>query len=472
MSAVVFAFAAAVSVAAAGRPFTCKERTMHGLSADEEVLAHDGVIGPALRSRSPVFYWRHTRQRRSRREAVCTKDAGWHMASFGSHGVYLDQAAWKCNRVNSRGSPKIDSCVNASIASLPGDWKLQHHVNVTVRGAGYWKWKPYYLLRRLEELRAGDVLVHLDYDLTIRTNLSALFCLGQNARKGVALFHFPCWTDREWSKAELAAELNATDEMLDTAQIYAGVVVLRKTPSAVAFLREWLRVATTGSLSEDAPQWLGGQHPRFVEHRHDQSILSLLSKRRGIKTFPMPTAEHDTRDVWAWDAGFCDAAWPLEDRRGGEAYLPSPFGYVTHYAQMGGLENAARACQRTAGRLTRLPDYVDGDAVLRKITLTDRVQRKIERRGGVRNANRARAWPRQCGATLVAQESVRARCVPNETFGCLRAHLANGTALGDAIWIEGGCRGWFRCEAGVEVRCGRPGHPQSLAMCVCTPGLE
>ena len=95
---------------------------------------------------------------------------------------------------------------------------------------------------QLIQLADGDVLVHLDYDLTITDDASALFCLGQNAERGVALIHFPCWTDRQWSKAELVRALNATDAMLDTAQVYGGVVVLRKTPFAVQFLREWLQV--------------------------------------------------------------------------------------------------------------------------------------------------------------------------------------------------------------------------------------
>mmetsp|Transcript_8516 Transcript_8516/g.28329 ORF Transcript_8516/g.28329 Transcript_8516/m.28329 type:complete len:226 (+) Transcript_8516:89-766(+) len=140
----------------------------------------------------------------------------------------------------------------------------------------------------------GDVLVHLDYDLTITDDASALFCLGQNAERGVALIHFPCWTDRQWSKAELVRALNATDAMLDTAQVYGGVVVLRKTPFAVQFLREWLQVATDPDrdLSEDVPcrrhdppgceqrarrppgcecaEWATPQDPAFREHRHDQ----------------------------------------------------------------------------------------------------------------------------------------------------------------------------------------------------------
>ena len=182
------------------QPFTCKDRTLVNLLPEEEALAHSGIISPALRERSPVYYWQKTGQPISRREAVCTRKGGWHMASFGSHGAFQDLAAWKCGRMAHKGVPKLDSCINVSLASLSTRWRRAHNVTRHSRGAGAWRWKPYYLLRRLESLAMGDVLVHLDYDLTIRTNVSALYCLGQNAEHGVALFHFPCWTDRQYSK--------------------------------------------------------------------------------------------------------------------------------------------------------------------------------------------------------------------------------------------------------------------------------
>ena len=55
------------------------------------------------------------------------------------------------------------------------------------------------------------------------------------------------------------------------------------------------------------------QDASFVEHRHDQSLLSLLAKKRGLKSYPLPTTTHDVRDVWAWEAGYCKPGfeWPL-----------------------------------------------------------------------------------------------------------------------------------------------------------------
>ena len=68
-----------------------------------------------------------------------------------------------------------------------------------------------------------------------------------------------------------------------------------------------------GELATDRLEPGVAQDASFVEHRHDQSLLSLLAKKRGLKSYPLPTTTHDVRDVWAWEAGYCQPGfqWPL-----------------------------------------------------------------------------------------------------------------------------------------------------------------
>eukprot|EP00965_Chrysotila_dentata_P012095 396841-Pleurochrysis_carterae.AAC.1 len=160
------------------------------------------------------------------RAHVALASAGWHAISFGSHGRFAELASWHCTRLQR--TRDLDSCSNLSLASLPAAWVAANHIDVRTRGAGWWRWKPYTILQKLTSMREGEVLVHLDYDLVPTTDLRALFCIGQKVRKGVGAFHMPCHTDRAWTKRELAHEMRATDEMLDTVQIYAGLLVLRK----------------------------------------------------------------------------------------------------------------------------------------------------------------------------------------------------------------------------------------------------
>ena len=103
--------------------------------------------------------------------------------------------------------------------------------------------------------------------------------------------------------------------------------MLRKTPFALRFLREWLSWATSGEHITDA--WdPARQHSGFQQHRHDQSILSLLAKRHRLKTFPLPTAAHDRRDIWAW------------------YHVTKKLAHTSASWLTGGLSFSARACSR------------------------------------------------------------------------------------------------------------------------------
>jgi len=61
----------------------------------------------------------------------------------------------------------------------------------------------------------------------------------------------------------------------------------------------------------------------------------------------MPTAMHDVRDVWAWDAGYCDERfeWPLPSYRPMVRTKAYPRGvYITHYKEMGHMRDSMEDC--------------------------------------------------------------------------------------------------------------------------------
>ena len=191
--------------------FTCRRRDML-LTPDEAALALRGSIAPSLRQRSSSYYWHAvSRDEQAKHEAICTKRAGWHLRTFGSHANWALAAEEKCGakvgvaRLVRRG--ELDSCAARRLEDLPASWRERAGVNNHTRGGGWWRWKPYYLLRELRAVRQGDVMVHTDYDLQLTSQPAALWCLGQNAAQGVATFHFPCLTDRAWTKAEVASAL-------------------------------------------------------------------------------------------------------------------------------------------------------------------------------------------------------------------------------------------------------------------------
>ena len=261
--------------------FTCRGRTMYNLTVEQARLAHGGRVANRLRAKSPVYYWQTTAQRRSLHEAVCQKSSGWHIITFGSHGKFEAKAKDKCRRVSQLRKRVVDSCTALTLGDLPADWARQHGVVLGTLGIGHWRWKAYTILQRLSQLRDGEVLMHADYDLLMAPSptddLSALFCLGANEPRGVAAFHFPCFTDRAWTKAEAAAALNATDAQLDSAQQLAV-----KVPS------------TSCEDSAHAPAWclpsperrLGGLEARRGRMRPPQPAPQLTTSPRCTPTGP------------------------------------------------------------------------------------------------------------------------------------------------------------------------------------------
>ena len=465
--------------------FSCRGRTLR-LSPTEADLALHGVIDASLRYRSSVYYWKHVEppQKRSRHEAVCTKDRRWHLRSFGSHSWWAQAAREKCAFLLSWGA--LDSCSAFDLGDLPLDWRGEHGVNESIRGAGWWRWKPYYLLRELRKLGEGEVLVHVDYDLQFSRQPDALWCIGQNSETGIAAFHMPCLTDRAWCKQEVAASMHATDAMLDTTQLYAGLLAMRRTSFAEQFLEQWLQLVLQDGLATDALSPHVRQHPRFIAHRHDQSILSLLAKQQRVKTYPLPTVDHDIRDVWSWDAGYCKSSftWPLSSYRPRPNIITKayPHGvYISHYKEMGHQRDTMEDCLAKEPQtvLVPLPDYTESAAILAEMKAIKRLEAVVRERGRW-NANGAShgggrftrqrrsggqrlSWfapqtlkhaRHQPPVLLIHQErnakevQEHARCKANTSFGGL---YFEGRPY---MWTKHGeCRGLFECSSTV-LRCG------------------
>lgn len=75
-----------------------------------------------------------------------------------------------------------------------------------------------------------------------------------------------------------------TPEYTEQYQCYAVFLVVKKTSNTVRVLKEWLKYAQNYNIITDAPNVCGKQnYEGVVEHRFDQSILSLLMTKYHVK---------------------------------------------------------------------------------------------------------------------------------------------------------------------------------------------
>jgi hypothetical protein len=164
------------------------------------------------------------------------------------------------------------------------------------RGAGYWLWKPLIILQELLKAEEGDLVVYMDADSEIMSDTSPLLALldGQDVVGFVS-----GETETNATKTDVLVMLNAT-HLRDTRQLYAGLILLRRSWQSIGFVSQWLtycqdRRWMTPIRNTLLPAVLSAQdHPGFFVHRNDQALFSLLYKKWGFKAFPDPTS-NDTR---------------------------------------------------------------------------------------------------------------------------------------------------------------------------------
>lgn len=156
------------------------------------------------------------------------------------------------------------------------------------RGAGYWLWKPYYIVEEIRKLQRDEILVYSDvgrgrpYRLKqIPKNLGALarkhgFVIGPKIPQ-----HGPI---AKWTKRDCFIAMNADrSDIALQPMIQATWSLWTNSTASIDFANTWLQTCCDPRCLTDDPNTLGAlNYEGFVDHRHDQSILSVLAYSEGV----------------------------------------------------------------------------------------------------------------------------------------------------------------------------------------------
>ena len=171
------------------------------------------------------------------------------------------------------------------------EFKLNHNDFIkknNKRGYGYWIWKSYFILKSMSELEDNDFLIYTDCDCFVKdkaygqmkemytlleTNDMIAFQNGQIESK---------WNKEDTVQAVLDT-VNKSKHDLDMSieiqisQFSASIIMMKKTSNIMNMIHLWYKLCSNYHLLDDSPSILPNS-PNFIEHRHDQSIFSLLSR--------------------------------------------------------------------------------------------------------------------------------------------------------------------------------------------------
>jgi len=164
------------------------------------------------------------------------------------------------------------------------------------RGAGYWFWKPYILLKTLENLKDGDFAFYIDSGTDIISDLTPCYKLCEQ-NNGFLIFenragnpHGKVWQNFMWTKRDCFVLMDCnTSTYHQGSQADGAYQLYQKNTKTINFLTEYFNYCTDPRIVTDEPNVTGDNHPQFIDHRHDQSVLSLLAIKNKIKLQPCPS---------------------------------------------------------------------------------------------------------------------------------------------------------------------------------------
>jgi hypothetical protein len=250
-----------------------------------------------------------------------------HLVSFGTPEFAPSvQALARSAEANG-----VDECRAWDVSQLQATPFHEAHRSILTqrRGAGYWLWKPYIIKDALDRARDEDIVVYADAGVTILEPLTPLLELCR-AQGGVLLFagHYDrpgrpnvCAT---WTKRDCFVRLGCDEPVYHRAPMLdAAFLLFARNSRAMSLVDEWLASCVDPRILTDMPNECGRPNlPGFVEHRHDQSVLSLLAARDARPLFRGPSQHGNHCKTEAFRRA---GEWLKEPYDAGAAYASSAY---------------------------------------------------------------------------------------------------------------------------------------------------
>jgi hypothetical protein len=209
------------------------------------------------------------------------------------HVNYADRMYYGSQRLNTDSGKtlcKFDVSLSFNKENLDNSFvQKNNHILNQPRGAGYWLWKPYCIVKALSQMNDNDLLFYTDSGSYFLTSIDPITQIMENTEEKLLLFTLEEFhTHEKWTKRDCFVLMDMDKEpYISCGQILASFVLMKKTKFVIDFMNEWLNYAQDYRLITDSPNECGKpNYANFIDHRHDQSILSLLGRKYNIKTIP------------------------------------------------------------------------------------------------------------------------------------------------------------------------------------------
>lgn len=155
------------------------------------------------------------------------------------------------------------------------------------RGDGYWAWKSYFIYEALKRIEEGDILFYVDAGAEIINHVEPLVKLCKK-QKGILLFS-AVNKNKYWTKKSCFKIMGCNSKKYwESSRVMGGYQIYIKNKRTMKFIKEYLKFSQIKKAIDDSPSFIKN-FKGFVEHRHDQSIVSGLAVKYKIQAFRNPS---------------------------------------------------------------------------------------------------------------------------------------------------------------------------------------
>lgn len=198
---------------------------------------------------------------------------------------HLNRGYFNAQKLNSKTGLEVagfDDVISYGFNSLSEDFKKKHyrHFEYT-RGAGYWVWKPQIIIDALSRVKNDDIVMYSDSGCHFIHTMNPIFEIMENTSKKCLCFNLS-QKECDWTKRDCFISMNCDEkDIVYGRQIMGTFFLCKKNDFSIFIVNEWQKWMSNFHMVADefiSPS-LAPNYPEFKEHRHDQSILSLLCKK-------------------------------------------------------------------------------------------------------------------------------------------------------------------------------------------------
>jgi len=150
------------------------------------------------------------------------------------------------------------------------------------RGYGYWLWKSYLIKKELNKMNENDILIYCDAGCQINSGgkdrLLEYIDMLNNNRENYGIISFQSeFKELLYTKQKVFEHFDIFNNA-ENMHTLATIILIKKNNHSTNIINDWYNSCSNYDLINDN---IYNEKPIFRDHRHDQSILSILVNKYG-----------------------------------------------------------------------------------------------------------------------------------------------------------------------------------------------